>query len=139
MSPVNTILFWVAVASTAAMIFFQLSHKATYQKLHGDIWGNIDGYTELRLDSDMYRVAYYCNDCDLASRFVLYRAAELTVDKGRDYFIVLDSNSNQSHWMQWASTEHVAFASVRMIKAPCSQPTATDAKAYLAANPAIGK
>jgi hypothetical protein len=114
MNPVNLVLFFVSVAVVATQVIVQVTHEPVYQPINGDIWGNIDGYKDMRLDTDLYRITYYCNDRDNASRYALYRAAELTLEKERDYFLVLDSNSQQSHTMQWHS-EHIEFATIRML------------------------
>ena len=104
--------------------------QTTYRPLHADIFGNIDGYRDLRLDSDVYRVTFYGSDRDDVRNYALYRAAELTVQKDRDCFVVLDT-SQHSHWWQY-STLHLAFTTVRMLRGPCSQPQVRDAKEVLA-------
>lgn len=51
------------------------------------------GYSELRIENDRYRVSYRgAPGQDAASNFVLYRAAELAVNNGYDWFIVDQRN-----------------------------------------------
>jgi hypothetical protein len=54
--------------------------------------GNDFGYEEAALDSTTYHVTYWdSSSSENADRLALYRAAELTVQRGFDYFIVTDS------------------------------------------------
>ncbi len=54
------------------------------------------GYTDQALDDGRYRITFEGNSqTDLATieNYVLYRAAEVTLANGYDYFIVIDSNT----------------------------------------------
>lgn len=52
------------------------------------------GYEEIALDSTTYQVVYEGGGemPDLLDRYALFRSAELTIEKGYDYFVVLESN-----------------------------------------------
>jgi hypothetical protein len=51
------------------------------------------GYSELRIENDRYRVSYRgAPGQEAASNFALYRAAELAVNNGYDWFIVDQRN-----------------------------------------------
>lgn len=54
------------------------------------------GYTEQKLESDRYRISFAGNaqtSRDTVQNYLLYRAAELTLENGRDYFIVVGSST----------------------------------------------
>ena len=55
--------------------------------------GSDYGYREQQIESDRYRVTFAGNaltDRDTVENYLLYRAAELTLDRGYDYFVVFD-------------------------------------------------
>lgn len=63
-----------------------------YQASNGRV-----GFTDQALDSGRYRITYEGNSStDLATveNYVLFRAAEVTLANGHDYFIILDSNTD---------------------------------------------
>ncbi|MES0873816.1 CC0125/CC1285 family lipoprotein [Sinimarinibacterium thermocellulolyticum] len=54
------------------------------------------GYSEQRLEQDRYRVSFFGNartDAETVTNYVLYRAAEITLDQGYDYFVVIDRST----------------------------------------------
>lgn len=54
------------------------------------------GYAEQKLESDRYRISFAGNaqtPRDTVQNYLLYRAAELTLANGRDYFIVVGSST----------------------------------------------
>ncbi|GEM_PF-1155986 len=62
-------------------------------------WGQ-QGYRETPLDSSTYQVTFSGNAAtaaDVVDRYALYRAAELTVEHGFDYFVVVDAQHNEAH------------------------------------------
>lgn len=62
-----------------------------YQASRGGV-----GYTDQELDNGRFRVTFEGNSqTELATveNYVLYRAAEITLGEGGDYFVVLDSNT----------------------------------------------
>jgi len=57
------------------------------------------GYSEQQLESDRYRVTFAGNTStprDVVENYLLYRAAELTVDHGYDWFDMAGRNTRQS-------------------------------------------
>ncbi len=61
-----------------------------YQPLAGS-----GGYAEERLDGDRYRISFAGNrlaDRETVEAYLLYRAAEITLASGNDYFMVADSD-----------------------------------------------
>lgn len=51
------------------------------------------GYGERRIEADRYRVVFFGNDAtprDSVETYTLYRAAQLTLEQGFDYFVVTD-------------------------------------------------
>jgi hypothetical protein len=54
------------------------------------------GYSEQRLEVDRYRVSFFGNNrtaYDAVTDYVLYRAAEITLENGYDHFIVIDRST----------------------------------------------
>jgi len=63
------------------------------------------GYSEQRIEQDRYRVTFSGNSSttrEMVESFLLYRAAELTVQEGYDYFIVTaqDTDSSSRYYSQ---------------------------------------
>ena len=57
------------------------------------------GYREQQLEDNRYRVTFAGNDltaADTVQNYMLYRAAELTLDEGYDYFTVVDREVERS-------------------------------------------
>jgi hypothetical protein len=57
------------------------------------------GYSEQQIEDNRYRVTFAGNDltaADTVQNYLLYRAAELTLDNGYDYFTVVDRNLDRS-------------------------------------------
>lgn len=57
------------------------------------------GYREQQIEDNRYRVSFAGNDLtamDTVQNYLLYRAAELTLDQGYDYFIVVDREVERS-------------------------------------------
>ena len=57
------------------------------------------GYSEQQIEENRYRVTFAGNDltaADTVQNYLLYRAAELTLDRGYDYFTVVDRNLDRS-------------------------------------------
>jgi hypothetical protein len=60
-------------------------------------WPDMYGYTDEPLDSATYQVSFYGNSATSPSdvnRYALYRSAELTLEKGFDYFVIVDAQQN---------------------------------------------
>ena len=57
------------------------------------------GYAEQQLESNRYRVAFAGNSVtprDVVQNYLLYRAAEVTLEKGHDYFTLVDQDVERS-------------------------------------------
>lgn len=74
------------------------------------------GYSQQQIEDNRYRVAFAGNELTPAGtvqNYLLYRAAELTLDEGYDYFVVVDREVERStsysgtadlgadHWSRW--------------------------------------
>lgn len=81
-------------AAFAAAAMFAITACATptpYQPLNSSSAGG--GYSEFRITSDRYRVSFQGNSLterDTVERYLLYRAAELTVQQGYDWFALVN-------------------------------------------------
>jgi len=76
-------------------LFFLSSCATKYQPVSGSFWTGHTGYSEVPLDSTTWQVTFAGNDNttdDVVNRYALYRCAEITVQQGLDYFVVLDNN-----------------------------------------------
>jgi hypothetical protein len=54
--------------------------------------GTADGYRDQQLEADRYRVSFAGNSLtppDTVANYILYRAAELTLQTGNDYFVMV--------------------------------------------------
>jgi hypothetical protein len=54
------------------------------------------GYAEQRLEADRYRVSFHGNSrtsYDAVADYVLFRAAEITLDNGYDHFVMIDRST----------------------------------------------
>lgn len=57
------------------------------------------GFSEQQIEDNRYRVSFAGNEltaADTVQNYLLYRAAELTLDRGYDYFTVVDRNLDRS-------------------------------------------
>jgi hypothetical protein len=57
------------------------------------------GYSEQQIEENRYRVTFSGNELtprDAVQNYLLYRAAEVTLDRGYDYFTVVDRNLDRS-------------------------------------------
>jgi hypothetical protein len=57
------------------------------------------GYAEQQLESNRYRVAFAGNSVtprDVVQNYLLYRAAEVTLEKGHDYFTLVNQDVERS-------------------------------------------
>jgi hypothetical protein len=67
-----------------------------------DFWGGATagyGYSEQEIEDNRYRVTFAGNDhtkADTVQNYLLYRAAELTLNHEYDYFTVVDRNFDRS-------------------------------------------
>jgi hypothetical protein len=121
------------------------------------------GYSEQQIEDNRYRVSFAGNHltpADTVQNYWLYRTAELTLDHGYDYFIVVDRNLDRSTTYQgtgtlspgyvtedgdyvggtgfssysaYPSDRYIAYADVAMFKGekPASDVNAYDARSVL--------
>jgi hypothetical protein len=57
------------------------------------------GFSQQQLEGNRYRVTFAGNSAtnlDTVRNYMLYRAAEVTVESGHDYFVVVDQNTENS-------------------------------------------
>jgi hypothetical protein len=57
------------------------------------------GFTQQQIEGDRYRVTFSGNgdtSLDTVRNYALYRAAEVTVESGHDYFVVVDQNTEST-------------------------------------------
>ena len=85
----------VSVAIAAAMISMAVAACSTATPYQPDIAGQrvSGGYSEAKVAEDRYRVNFEGNALtprDRVEGYLLYRAAELTVQDGYDWFLILD-------------------------------------------------
>ncbi|MEM8987314.1 MAG: hypothetical protein AAGC95_11385 [Pseudomonadota bacterium] len=82
--------------TTASIVLAGLSACAT-QTPYGPAAGSGYGYTEQRIENNRYRITFRGNsltDQAEVENSLLFRAAELTVQRGFDYFIVTEQSTD---------------------------------------------
>lgn len=109
-------------------------------------WPDVYGYSDEPIDATTYQVTFAGNTATspvVVNRYALFRAAEVTVSKGFDYFVVMNTEDDVSkHTVgmisetQLSSTtykEHTSTKTIRMFKGtpPADNPQAYDAKSML--------
>ncbi len=109
-------------------------------------WPDMYGYSDEPIDATTHQVTFAGNTATspvVVDRYALFRAAEVTVSKGFDYFIVINTEDDVSkHTVgtvsetQLSSTtykEHTSTKTIRMFKGtpPAANPQAYDAKSML--------
>jgi hypothetical protein len=65
---------------------------------------NTTGYDAVQVDSNTYRVIFYGlrnTSVEIADRYSFYRAAELTIEKGFDYYVVLQTGDDDKNGDAW--------------------------------------
>ena len=65
------------------------------------------GYSDQQIEDNRYRVTFAGNDltpADTVQNYLLYRSAELTLDRGYDYFTMVDRNLDRST-RYWGTAE----------------------------------
>jgi hypothetical protein len=72
------------------------------------------GYSDKRISDNIYQVAYYGNgatNMETLNSLLLYRTAEITLDKGFDYFEVLNGSGRipMSSYGGFKSLEHTVM------------------------------
>lgn len=87
------------------------------------------GYTEMRLGEDTYKVSFHGNsstESEDVYNYFLRRCAELTKEKGYEYFSFIDQSSaaeakigsinNGTSTQYYSATEHARFGIIKMFK-----------------------
>jgi hypothetical protein len=65
---------------------------------------NTTGYDAVQVDSNTYRVIFYGlrnTSVEIADRYSFYRAAELTIEKSFDYYVVLQTGDDDKMGDAW--------------------------------------
>lgn len=110
----------ISIQLTASCIaLLLLSACATpYVKNAGGLFSGT-GYQDIPIDSTTYRVVFYGShggtSLELVDRYAFYRAAELTAEKGYDYFVIVQTGADEK--------QRIAWNTVRMSRVP---PTSED-------------
>lgn len=71
------------------------------------------GFSEQRIESNRVRITFRGNtvtDRETVETYMLYRAAELTLQAGRDYFIVADRDTEEHTRLQGTGPSYSRFA-----------------------------
>lgn len=82
---------------TLVVAFLQACSATPYQK-QKDIYSG--GYTETQLDENVFRVSFGGNGytgADRVADFTLLRSADLALQHGYSYFVVIDANSYSNY------------------------------------------
>lgn len=83
------------VASTTLVV--ACATETTYRPATGSGFART-GYSDTPLERDRYRVTFAGNtvtDRDVVERYLLFRAAELTLQNGFDYFVMADRDTDR--------------------------------------------
>ena len=86
-----------AIAGAAAFALAACGTATPYQPLQTG-GASPGGYSELQISHDRYRVNFQGNtltDRETVERYLLFRAAELTVQEGYDWFKLVDRNTER--------------------------------------------
>ena len=86
------------LVSLLTVLLLSSCSPSKYMSKGDNVWG-MYGYSEVPIDSSTCLITYagdYTQPSDLVDRYALYRAAEVTVAKGFDYFVVMDGQANAS-------------------------------------------
>ncbi|WP_370307375.1 CC0125/CC1285 family lipoprotein [Sinimarinibacterium flocculans] len=74
------------------------------------------GYSEQKLEEDRYRVSFFGNtrtDYETVTDYVLYRAAEITLDNGYDHFVMVDRSTQGTQQAGSAPTVGIGLGGFR--------------------------
>lgn len=84
------------VALACALALSACATATRYQPAQGN---NKYGYSEQKIENNRYRVSFSGNsktDRDTVQNYLLYRAAELTLAQGGDYFVVSNQDTDKN-------------------------------------------
>jgi len=81
------------------------------------------GYSETQIQKDVFQVSYKCNDAttyDTMKGLLAYRCAEITLQNGYDYFIVIEEKdiTTEDFWGMAPGGRRRYDASLQSVKAP---------------------
>src|ERR1041385_6031346 len=91
-------------ASTVGITLSSCSSATVYQKISKESDGL--GYQDITVDDSTYRVKFWGdshNKEEDVNCAAMYRVAEFTVEKGFDYFVILDDMMSQQKRGEWTS------------------------------------
>lgn len=77
------------------------------------------GYSDMQIDENTYRVAYEGNGFtsnDQVDSMLVYRSADLTVQRGYDWFIMSDKGGDMKWNAQYGKVGTIASAEIKMFK-----------------------
>lgn len=77
------------------ILLLTLSSCAT----HYNATGYRGGYSEIKIDNNTYEVSFKGNgytNSETIKKYFLYRCAELTIEKGYEYFVFMDKDVSSS-------------------------------------------
>ena len=87
----------LAALGTGALLLAGCASPTPYQPASG--YGfNRNGYSDQRIEDNRYMVSFAGNSLtsrETVERYLLFRSAELTVQQGYDYFILVDRNTDR--------------------------------------------
>jgi hypothetical protein len=95
------------------------------------------GYSDVQIDENTYRVSYEGNGFtgkEEVDSMLIYRSADLTVQRGYDWFLMSDRDAGNKWVPQYGNIGMTASAEIKMFKGkkPDTVPGAYDAKSVLA-------
>jgi hypothetical protein len=119
----------IILTSSFVALLLLSACTSTYGPTSNSFWNGKEGYLEIPLDANTYRVSFVGGPDELVDRYDLYRCAELTIAKGFDHFVII----NSSYSGVTRSSEAVAINIIRMFKGmpPQNELMAFDAKAMI--------
>lgn len=102
------------------------------------------GYSDMRLGNDTYKVSFHGNEStesETVYDYYLRRCADLTVEKGFDYFAFIDQSSssqsnigtinNGTNSQNFSATEHSRIGIIKLFKSGSQPRTAFEAREVL--------
>lgn len=95
------------VAGAAALSIAACATSTPYGPATGD---NPYGFTDQRIEENRYRIVFRGNSSttrEAVETFLLYRAAELTVQSGYDYFVVTEQDTEENR--RYSTSPNPAF------------------------------
>ncbi|UVO49555.1 hypothetical protein M0208_03145 [Sphingomonas sp. SUN019] len=87
----------LATVAGGALLVAGCATPTTYRPATGSGFSRT-GYTDIRIEPNRYRVTFAGNtitDRDIVERYLLFRAAELTLQNGYDYFVMVDRDTDR--------------------------------------------